>query len=185
MAWCLTAPSHYLNQCWLITSEVLWHSPESNYTVSAQAPILYNKFENYTFKISATSPKGQWVKANETLLFYLVFPMKFHLNPWEYSYFLAGLGPVSSTSDHHGSESFPLPFLQPVTSCQKYRPRTVADPRHLHRNATQHTRKHLREIIRRTHALPGGRIRHQSEFYFLLLCWIHDHMISMWNYTVM
>ena len=27
MACCLTAPSHYLNQCWLIISEVLWHSP--------------------------------------------------------------------------------------------------------------------------------------------------------------
>ena len=26
MAWCLTAPSHYLNQCWLIISEVQWHS---------------------------------------------------------------------------------------------------------------------------------------------------------------
>ena len=25
---CLTAPSHYLNQCWLITSKVLWHSSE-------------------------------------------------------------------------------------------------------------------------------------------------------------
>ena len=28
MAWCLTAPSHYLNQCWLIISKVLWHSSE-------------------------------------------------------------------------------------------------------------------------------------------------------------
>ena len=26
MACCLAAPSHYLNQCWLIISEVLWHS---------------------------------------------------------------------------------------------------------------------------------------------------------------
>ena len=26
MACCLTAPSHYLNQCWLIISKVLWHS---------------------------------------------------------------------------------------------------------------------------------------------------------------
>ena len=28
MACCLTAPSHYLNQCWWIASEVLWHSFE-------------------------------------------------------------------------------------------------------------------------------------------------------------
>ena len=30
MACCLTAPSHYLNQCWLIISKVQWHSSESN-----------------------------------------------------------------------------------------------------------------------------------------------------------
>ena len=34
MAWCLTAPSHYLNQCWLIITDVLWHSPKSNFTRS-------------------------------------------------------------------------------------------------------------------------------------------------------
>ena len=28
MASCLTAPSHYLNQCWLIISKVMWHSSE-------------------------------------------------------------------------------------------------------------------------------------------------------------
>ena len=28
MAFCLTAPSHYLNLCWLITSDVQWQSPE-------------------------------------------------------------------------------------------------------------------------------------------------------------
>ena len=32
MACCLTAPSHYLNQCWLIISKVLWQPPESNLT---------------------------------------------------------------------------------------------------------------------------------------------------------
>ena len=28
MACCLMAPSHYLNQCWLIINKVLWHSSE-------------------------------------------------------------------------------------------------------------------------------------------------------------
>ena len=28
MACCLTAPSHYLNQCWLVISKVLWHWSE-------------------------------------------------------------------------------------------------------------------------------------------------------------
>ena len=32
MACCLTAPSHYLTQCWLIISNVQWHSPEANFT---------------------------------------------------------------------------------------------------------------------------------------------------------
>ena len=32
MACCLTAPSHYLNQCWLIISEVQWHSDKGNFT---------------------------------------------------------------------------------------------------------------------------------------------------------
>ena len=31
MACCLTAPSHYLNQCWLIISEAHWHSAEGNF----------------------------------------------------------------------------------------------------------------------------------------------------------
>ena len=30
MACCLMAPSHYLNQCWLIISKVRWHPSESN-----------------------------------------------------------------------------------------------------------------------------------------------------------
>ena len=32
MACCLMAPSHYPNQCWLIISQVLWHSSEGNFT---------------------------------------------------------------------------------------------------------------------------------------------------------
>ena len=32
MACCLTAPSHYLNQCWLIINKVLWCSSEGNFT---------------------------------------------------------------------------------------------------------------------------------------------------------
>ena len=32
MACCLTAPSHYLNQCWLITSKIQLHSSDGNFT---------------------------------------------------------------------------------------------------------------------------------------------------------
>ena len=36
MTCCLTTPSHYLNQCWLIISEVFWHSYEGGFTGNAQ-----------------------------------------------------------------------------------------------------------------------------------------------------
>ena len=61
MACCLTAPSHYLNQCWLIISEVLWYSHENRFTVKAQEIYPWYEFENYLFKITASSPRGQWV----------------------------------------------------------------------------------------------------------------------------
>ena len=40
MACCRTAPSHYLNQCWLIIIEVQWRSPEGNF-ISDTSSINY------------------------------------------------------------------------------------------------------------------------------------------------
>ena len=51
MACCLTAPSHYLNQCWLIIKGVLWHSPESNFTGNAQDINAWNEFEITILKL--------------------------------------------------------------------------------------------------------------------------------------
>ena len=62
MACCLTAPSHYPNQCWLIISEVLWHSPDGNFTENAQHIYPWYDLENYEFKTTATSPRAQWVE---------------------------------------------------------------------------------------------------------------------------
>ena len=42
MACCLTAPSHYLNQCWLIISKVQWHSSECIFTRDASAISHWN-----------------------------------------------------------------------------------------------------------------------------------------------
>ena len=39
MACCLTAPSHCLNQCWLIISNVLWHASEGNFIRDTWATI--------------------------------------------------------------------------------------------------------------------------------------------------
>ena len=39
MACCLMAPSHYLNQCWLIIIKVWWHSSEGNFMRDPSATI--------------------------------------------------------------------------------------------------------------------------------------------------
>ena len=67
-AYYLMAPR--LNQCWLLSGEVLWHSPVSNFMMSAQATTPYNDFEIYLF-FTVTSPRGQWVKHNS---YWLVIP---------------------------------------------------------------------------------------------------------------
>ena len=48
MACCLTASSHYLNQCWLFISIVLHQSPEGNSTGNAHEKNHCSTFENYT-----------------------------------------------------------------------------------------------------------------------------------------
>ena len=63
MACSLTAPSHYLNTCWFVISEVLWHSSESSFARNEQ-----DIYENYSYKMAATSPRDQWV--NHTVYFY-------------------------------------------------------------------------------------------------------------------
>ena len=42
MTCCLTAPSHYLNQCWLIISKVQRHPSESNFTKDTSAISHWN-----------------------------------------------------------------------------------------------------------------------------------------------
>ena len=62
MACCLTAPSHYLNQCWLMISGVLWHSADSNFTENTQDVYFWNELEIYKFETNQTLPRCQWVK---------------------------------------------------------------------------------------------------------------------------
>ena len=62
MACCLTAPSHYLNQCSLIISEGSRHLHEANFTGNAHDIYPWYEFENYQIKTTAISPRGQWVK---------------------------------------------------------------------------------------------------------------------------
>ena len=48
-----------LNQCWLIDNEVLW----TVYIGNTHDISNFNAFENHWFKVTATSPRDQWVKA--------------------------------------------------------------------------------------------------------------------------
>ena len=68
MACCLTAPSHYLNQCWLIISKVLWHSSEGNFVKIPQPPFTEVSLKNYLPIIKLKAPRGQWVNAMELSL---------------------------------------------------------------------------------------------------------------------
>ena len=72
MACCLRAPSHYLNQRWLIISEVQWYSRECNFIRDTSTTNLKNYFENYSSKISLKSPRGQWVNCTESSICYVL-----------------------------------------------------------------------------------------------------------------
>ena len=53
MPWCLMAPSHYLNHCWVSISDVLWHLLQDSFTWNYQDIYPWLKF---------TPPRGQSVK---------------------------------------------------------------------------------------------------------------------------
>ena len=59
MACCLTAPSHYMKQRWIIISKVQRHSSEGNFTINTSAVNHWNDLEYYLTKISFKSSRGQ------------------------------------------------------------------------------------------------------------------------------
>ena len=62
MACCLTAPRHYLNQCWLNIREVPWHSSGGIIIRRSEETNHWNTIKNYSFEMAFRSPRGQWVK---------------------------------------------------------------------------------------------------------------------------
>ena len=75
---CLTTQSYYLNQCWLITRKVQWHSPDDEFTRDTRS--INDNF--YLSEISFKFPRVQWVnlwcvrnrrKCNGLVLFLLEF----------------------------------------------------------------------------------------------------------------
>ena len=61
MAWCLTAPSHYLYQV-DIPSTKSCHSFQDNVYLNAQDFNSQVLLEIHSFEITAISPRGQWVQ---------------------------------------------------------------------------------------------------------------------------
>ena len=72
MACCLTAPSHYLNQCWPIINGVLWYSPHNNFTVSTwDISKCYVNLKIIILKLQPHFPG-----ANELILSWLVISLQ-------------------------------------------------------------------------------------------------------------
>ena len=66
MAYCLTASSQYLNQCWLI-SEVQWQSPEGNFTKDTSAINNSNYLGIHIYWISLRCPRDQLINGTPYL----------------------------------------------------------------------------------------------------------------------
>ena len=71
MACCLTSPSHYLNQSWLIINEVLGHPSEGNFTWNARPISPLYECENYQFKKTIVSPSSKWVMHHSVRAWYV------------------------------------------------------------------------------------------------------------------
>ena len=61
MACCLITPSHYLSQCWLTVNKVMWPSLQGNVYSNTHDINSQGVLEIYTFEITATSPREQWI----------------------------------------------------------------------------------------------------------------------------
>ena len=82
MACCLMAPSHYLNQCWLIIKEVLWHSPKGNFTGNAKDIYPWFEFGNY----SHISQGPMSLQSLKTVLVCNTPGQKFYILKYHYSF---------------------------------------------------------------------------------------------------
>ena len=64
MACCLLATSHYLNQYWLIISDIRWHSSEDIIIGKCEDTNQQSKIRKGSFEITSRSSRYQWVKNN-------------------------------------------------------------------------------------------------------------------------
>ena len=80
MTCCLTAVSHYLNQCSLIITRVLWHWHETNSTRNVQETDHWIAFATQSFKTAVTST---WVHFSLTSITTCISDF-IHYNVWNW-----------------------------------------------------------------------------------------------------
>ena len=61
MASYLTAPNHYLNQCWLFINKVQWHSSVEIFIRNTPKPSITTISFNYSSKITFKLFRDQWI----------------------------------------------------------------------------------------------------------------------------
>ena len=76
MCCCLTAPNHYLNKYWFIINKIIWYSFQGDAHLNMQDINHQVVLEMYTFRITATSSWGQWVKKYEAVISMLMTATK-------------------------------------------------------------------------------------------------------------
>ena len=121
MAWCLMAPSHYLNQCWLIISSFLRHTPKTHSawmrTISLHQMSLKNtlvKFLSHRSEANELTHLGQVMHLS--LYIYMSMYICICMCPWTGTSFVPegnGLSHVESqaiTWMHHNT--FQLNFMK-------------------------------------------------------------------------
>ena len=129
-ACCLTAPSHYLKQCWVIISEVQWHSYQGNFTRDASTINHLNPFENYISKISFIFPRGQWVNPfwssntiwlcslgsilDLVMTFCLMAPRHYMIQCWFIINITRNISQCISSNKVFGNNIFRMPVTFPV-----------------------------------------------------------------------
>ena len=77
MAGCLTTPSHYMNQCWLIISKVEWHLSKGKFTSDNSAINHWNYLQDWVLKIPFKFSRGQWVQI-------YLRPLQYRMGEWLY-----------------------------------------------------------------------------------------------------
>ena len=83
MACCQMAPSHYLNQCWLIITEVQWYWSDDRLQEIPQPSMIKISMKITCIKFDSNLPGDSELNASETTTFHKqLFLQTSNVNPW-------------------------------------------------------------------------------------------------------